>query len=112
MKTATNVLLALVLGLAVIGCSDRKNDVAQEPPLRGVTVVKVKAPPPPPRAVVVTRPARPDARHVWVGGHYSYRGGRYAWVKGAWKLPPRRGVVWVPGRFDSRKGVWISGTWR
>ncbi len=112
MKATHGLLLALILGLTMTACGSRKTGEVRDRDPLGVTIVKVKAPPPPPRAVVVTRPARPGAGHVWIAGHYVYRGGRYIWVKGAWVKPPRKGVVWVPGRFDTRKGVWVSGRWR
>jgi hypothetical protein len=68
-------------------------------------------PPPPPREVVIVRPG---PRYVWVPGYYRWTHGHYRWVRGRWVLPPRRGVVWVPGRWVPERGgfVWIAGYWR
>ncbi len=56
------------------------------------------APPPAPKRVVV-KTRRPGHNHVWVGGHYVVRRGRYAWVGGHWTRPPRSRAVWVAGRW-------------
>lgn len=72
------------------------------------------APPGPPTTVVVTRPARPSRVHIWIDGRYVVRSGKWAWVKGHWARPARRGAVWVPGhtRRRGRVWVWTPGHWR
>jgi hypothetical protein len=74
--------------------------------------VVVRVAPPPP--VVEARPIAPSPRHVWIEGYHRWDGHRYVWVGGRWVIPPRRGVVWVPGHWDRRPGgyIWIEGHWR
>jgi len=77
--------------------------------------------------IVSPRSGPPVARHeripsrranqrgmVWQSGFYRWQGGRYVWIPGAYVMPPRPGMVWVPGRWRStRQGwVWTDGRWR
>lgn len=71
--------------------------------------VKVASPPPVGPAKVVVPSVRPGHAYVWRAGHYVRRSGRYAWVTGAWVLPPRGRTVWLPGLW--RSGVWVRGRW-
>lgn len=47
------------------------------------------APPPPANHSVsaFTPGPGPEAKAVWVKGHYVYRGGKYNWIPGHWKRP-------------------------
>lgn len=87
--------------------------VVAEPssPAPSVDVV-IQAAPPPVRREVIT--VRPSHRHVWVAGHWVYRGGRYEWSNGHWALPPRAHAVYVSPRWERRGNGWIfiEGTWR
>ncbi len=74
------------------------------------TVVKVRVAPPVPATVVVRRPARPGPAYVWRSGDWVWRDGGWRWGSGAWVMPPRAGVVWVPGTWQS--GIWVAGYWR
>ncbi|MGP1629085.1 MAG: YXWGXW repeat-containing protein [Giesbergeria sp.] len=60
-------------------------------------------PPPPPR--MQHRPS-PRRGHVWVQGHWEWRGNSYRWVDGYW-LQMRRG-------YDYRQPNWVqsNGQWR
>lgn len=62
----------------------------------------------------VVRPAPPGPAYVWIEEDWAYRNGRYVAVGGHWVAPPRRGMVWIPGRWmQSRRGWrWIPGHWR
>jgi hypothetical protein len=53
----------------------------------------------PPAARAVVRVPAPSRRHVWVAA--------------AWRLPPRPGALWVPGRWEATPAgrVWIPGHW-
>ena len=66
--------------------------------------------PPPVRYEVV-----PAARvgHVWVPGHWEWRGHRHIWVAGHW-LRERRGYYYTPARWVERDGGWVfyNGAWR
>jgi hypothetical protein len=72
--------------------------------------------PPPPVPVVreVVAPC-PGPGYVWVGGHWGWRPvfARYAWVRGAWAVPPYAHAYWVGPRFVARPAgrVFIGGYW-
>jgi opacity protein-like surface antigen len=68
----------------------------------------------PPAPIVERHPVAPGPRYVWTDGYHRWDGHRYVWVSGRWVMPPRAGVVWVPGHWDARPGgwVWIGGHWR
>ena len=77
---------------------------------RKVLVVKRR----PPVVRVEVRTPRPSRRHVWVGGHWHYRGGRFVWIRGHWVVRPHARAVFVRPRW-SRQGdgwVFVSGYWR
>ncbi len=67
--------------------------------------------PPPPRVEVV--PAAPGAGHVWIAGHWAWRGGQYVWLPGRHVIA-RAGRVWVPGHWEKRGRAWVwrEGRWR
>jgi hypothetical protein len=58
--------------------------------------------------------ARPSADHVWVEGWWVWRDGRYEWRPGEWVVPPRRGAVWVPPRWERRDDgyAFVEGYWQ
>jgi hypothetical protein len=67
--------------------------------------------PPPPRYGVMGY--APGPGYVWTDGYYDYRGGRYNWVQGNWRRPPRSRSQWVPGQWTPhnrgyrfRRGYW------
>jgi hypothetical protein len=70
-------------------------------------------PPPPPRSAYNWGRC-PSPRHVFVPGHYVWRGNRYRWVNGYWAVPPRARAVWVPGYWRPQRGgyVFVNGYWR
>ena len=74
--------------------------------------VRVTAAPPPPRVEV--RTAAPSAGHVWIAGHWAWRGAAHVWVPGHWALPPAAGYVWEPARWVNQNGQWVfyEGHWR
>ncbi|NBW87862.1 MAG: hypothetical protein EBR23_13810, partial [Planctomycetia bacterium] len=45
---------------------------------------------------------QPSPQHVWIGGHWRWQEGRYAWIAGRWDLPPRANVVWIEPRWERR----------
>ncbi len=107
--------------VSAMGCTTERVVVRDAAPDR---VVVVKAQPGPDQVVVVAkrppaprreiRPRRPSLRHVWVGGHWAYRGSRYVWVQGRWTVPPRHGARWVAAHWTRRHGGWVfvAGYWR
>jgi hypothetical protein len=74
--------------------------------------VRVVAPPPPPRVEV--QMARPSPNHVWIAGHYAWRGGAHVWLPGHWAMPPSGGYTWEPARWVNQNGQWVfyEGHWR
>jgi hypothetical protein len=70
------------------------------------------APPPP----VAERPGadRPGPDAVWVPGYWSWdaKAQDFAWVDGAWVVPPP-GMIWVNGRWERDDRGWtrVAGSW-
>lgn len=97
-------ILYLALSLFIAGCV-----VAERP-------VVVRTPPPVPPPITEVIPGRPGPAHVWVPGHWAWRGPArgYVWVAGHWAIPERPEYVWVPGHWQERRGeyVWIEGHWQ
>jgi hypothetical protein len=69
----------------------------------------VVAAPPPPQVEAVS--VAPSANHVWIRGHWAWRGA-WVWEPGYWELV-RPGHVWVEGHWmRHRHGwVWVGGRW-
>ena len=69
----------------------------------GATIEYRNLPPPPPPRVA----ERPGMRrgHVWVEGHWEWRGTRYRWVDGYW-TKARRGYVYRQPHWVQRDGDW------
>ena len=112
----TSVLLAPLLAIAIFpllnGCVERTVYVERPPAVAaqpGETVV-TEAPPPPQQEVIV---AAPGPAYIWVPGYWAWQG-RWTWVGGCWRIPPRGHGVWVGGHWAHRGHgyVWIGGRWR
>ncbi len=73
-------------------------------------IIIVRQAPPAPRVEQM-----PEARrnHVWVPGHWDWRGKRYVWVKGKY-VRDRRGYVYDAPTWEERDGRWhrAGGNWR
>jgi len=68
-------------------------------------------PPPPPRYGIIG--VTPGPGYMWTDGYWEPRGGRWYWVGGSWRRPPRGRRHWVPnqwhqdrGRYRMRRGRW------
>jgi len=76
-------------------------------------VVRVKPNRP---AVVVAKPAKKKARHVWIAGHWRYnkKAQKYVWIKGHWAKAPKGQGCWVPGHWKTVEGghQWVPGHWK
>jgi hypothetical protein len=72
--------------------------------------VFVQIAPPPPRAEAVPTPRR---GHVWVAGHWEWRGHHHKWVRGTW-IRERRGYQYTQPTWAERDGRWYMerGGWR
>src|SRR5262249_43032059 len=73
--------------------------------------VQVTVAPPPVR--VEARPIAPSPNHIWIGGHWGWRGGRHEWMGGHWVMPPGAGYRWVDARWANEGGRWtfFEGHW-
>lgn len=97
------VAVALGFSLALGGCV-----VAPAPYYGGAAIT---LPPPAPR--VEYYGAAPYPGYFWIGGYWSWGGGRYAWVPGRWSAP-RPGYSWVPRHWvRGPRGGWhlAGGRW-
>src|SRR5262249_18399810 len=65
----------------------------------------------PPRVEV--RPVAPSVSHVWIPGHWAWRGGAHVWIGGHYALPPAPGYHWVHARWGNQGGQWTfyEGHW-
>lgn len=76
-------------------------------------IVKIK--PHKPKKNIV-QPARPNAGHIWIDGHWlwSKKDNKYVWIKGHWAKPPIVGATWISGYWmDSPEGYkWVPGYWK
>lgn len=71
--------------------------------------------PPPPAPYVGPVGYAPGQSFVWIDGFYDLRGGRWVWVNGYWRRPPRPGAVWVKPyweRRDERHWRYHRGYWQ
>jgi hypothetical protein len=103
--SVTVLAAALLLSGASTAC------MATARPAAGVVYVGEA----PPRAIREARPSAPSRAHVWIPGHYEYRGRSYAWVSGRWEVPIAANYRrWIPGKWErNRNGwFWVDGRWR
>jgi len=70
--------------------------------------------PPAPRVEVIPTlpPERVEVEH-WQPGYWRWNGHEYGWYDGRYVARPRRGAVWVPGRWEQRPRGWVyvEGHW-
>jgi hypothetical protein len=72
----------------------------------------VAGPPPPLRAELVV--SSPGVAYAWVPGYWGWSSGNYVWVGGGWRIPPRRGAIWIAPHHEARGHGWVyvRGYWR
>jgi hypothetical protein len=68
----------------------------------GPVVVAPMAPPLPLAETVVVAPG---PGYVWLGGYWSWTGGRHLWTPGHW-APHHPGYRWVPRQWEYGPGGW------
>jgi hypothetical protein len=68
----------------------------------------------PPREIVEVIGPAPSPQHVWIAGHYDWRGDRYVWLPGRYEVVREGYRRWEPGHWEhDRNGYfWIEGRWR
>jgi hypothetical protein len=73
------------------------------------TDVTADVAPPPARA---ERAPSPHDGYVWAPGYWDWNGHRYTWISGTF-LPERRGLHWVPARWEQVGEHWqlVRGHW-
>ena len=98
-KVLSGVLLSITLG---VSCAS--------PAPRGRFYVPVG----PPAPLADVRVVAPGPNYVWVPGYHRWDGAAYAWVPGAWQLPPQPRAMWVPGHWAHERHGWffVQGHWR
>src|ERR1700760_3387078 len=95
-KILVTALLGSALSLTALSVSAQHNYVKDRP-----------------HETVVTRPARPDAHHVWVSAEWHWDNGHYAETPAHWDAPPRGHKSWVAGHWvkERRGQYWVPGHW-
>ena len=68
----------------------------------------------PPVAVVEVEGVAPGPEFVWIRGYHRWDGRAYVWDPGRWERRPQARAVWVEGHWvKHRKGwYWEEGHWR
>ncbi len=96
----------LLLGLLLPASTFAQARVVVQPP-----AIRVEIAPPVP--IVEAPPPPPSPQHVWTGGHWAFRDGRYGWVPGTYVVAPEPAARWVPARWVAREGGWYfePGRW-
>ena len=67
----------------------------------------------PPEVIQERIAVAPSPVHVWIGGHWGWQHGAYAWAPGYWAVRPHYRSHWAPGAW-SRHGHgwrWHHGRW-
>ena len=111
MKTPT-FFRSVLLGAVVVGSALLPGLAVAQPIFAPRPMYRVRMAPPPMRVEVT--PVAPSPRHVWVAGHWMWRGNRYIWVNGHYRMAPRPGHSWVQSRWVNEGGQWVfyDGHWQ
>lgn len=106
---ALSTLLATAHAQAVQGTVIIQSGTPERGYQPGYTAYQVIPAPPPPRYEAQPRPRK---NHVWVQGHWEWRGQQHAWVPGQW-VKARKGHHYRQPRWDQRDGRWMMqrGGW-
>jgi hypothetical protein len=105
--TKKTLLILAAVGLLAMGMS---GCYYPYPPGYGV---RVGFGPPAFRAEVAL--GSPGPGYYWRPGYYDWAGANWAWIGGAWVVPPRPHALWVAPRYErlSRGGyMYHRGHWR
>jgi WXXGXW repeat (2 copies) len=71
------------------------------------------APYPPPARRAEIPPSPPSDDLLWLVGHWSWDGSKYAWSAGHYTRRPTPTANWRPGYWDQQGGgwLWTEGHW-
>jgi hypothetical protein len=99
-------LAAAILSVALFGCAAPGSD-----PPAGPSATVAPYPPPPDRAEIPPRAPSTDA--LWLGGHWTWNGTKYAWIAGHYTARPTPTANWLPGYWQQEPGgwQWVHGHW-
>ena len=88
--------------------------LAAEGKLAQAMVIPKEPPPPPPRGAGQEDSRAPRVGMVGVPGYYTWLRGKYLWAPGRWVVPPRRGAIWIPPKWNRHRGgyAFVEGRWR
>ncbi len=67
----------------------------------------------PPEVIQERVTVAPSPIHLWIGGHWRWRYGAYAWAPGYWARRPHYGHHWAPGGWSRHRHGWRwrNGHW-
>ena len=111
MKTPT-FFRSVLLGAVVVGSALLPGLAVAQPLFAPRPMYRVRVAPPPMRVEVT--PVAPSPNHVWIAGHWMWRGNRHVWVNGYYRMAPRPGRRWVQSRWVNQGGQWVfyDGYWQ
>src|ERR1044071_2053373 len=100
MKKATGRLLLIIAvgSFLATGCHTRRVVVRERVAPAPTGEVTSSSQPPRPRHAARVGVA-PSPAHLWVGGFWANRDGRWAWMPGHWERGPRVGAHWTAGHW-------------
>ena len=109
-SSTAEVLAALTLAGCVVAPLPPAGPMVMQPgpgpivvqPVPGPVVVAPIAPPP---LMVEPVIAAPAPGFIWIGGYWTWSGGRHVWTRGHW-APPRPGEHWVARQWERGPGGW------
>ncbi|HEY3909023.1 MAG TPA: hypothetical protein VGM07_03940 [Stellaceae bacterium] len=100
---------AAVCAALLSACSSVRSD----PPAHMAATVPVAPYPPPPMRAEIP-PLAQSADALWLVGHWSWDGARYAWAPGHYVRRPSPTANWLPGYWEQASGgwIWTEGHWQ
>ncbi len=107
MKTFLMILSVAVISLS--GCVHERVIYRDRVPTPSDEIASQE----PPEVIQERIAVAPSPVHVWIGGHWGWRHGTYAWAPGYWAARPHYRSHWAPGAW-SRHGHgwrWRHGRW-
>lgn len=99
-------VVGFALGALLAGCSALGSD-----PTAHATAAVAPYPPPAKRAEIPPSPPSDDL--LWLVGHWSWDGAKYAWSPGHYIQRPTPTANWRPGYWDQELSgwLWTEGHW-